>query len=263
MKLTWLEAATPAARRVAIGQFDGVHVGHRGLIAGCDTVVTFEPHPQAVLTPDRAPRLLSPLARKAELVASLGVRELVVVPFDRERAAQSAEDFVARVLLERLGTVQALVGQNVRFGHRAQGDGAMLVADPRLEAHVAPLVHVDGVPVSSTRIRGLIADGDVAAAGRLLASPVFVQAHVRSVSRSAGLPVVHVAISSGGALPPPGRYDGLCAGAETTLTITSSSIDHGAGRLVGPVDVAPGDTIALELLRRCQAAGVPAVSVAA
>jgi riboflavin kinase/FMN adenylyltransferase len=266
MKVTWLDGVLPRARRVAIGQFDGVHVGHRALIAHCDTVLTFEPHPQTVLTPDRAPLLLSPLQRKAELVASLGVRELVVVPFDPERAGQSAEDFVAGVLLDRLGTTEAVVGQNFRFGHRAQGDGAMLVADPRLQARVAPLVHADGAPVSSTRIRGLIAHGDVEAAGQMLGSPVYLEAKVRSVSRRSGaVPVLQLVIAAGRAMPPAGLYDCHCAGAEATLTITSSPVGHGLGfgRLFGDVDVTPDATVALELLRRRHAPRVPAVSAAA
>jgi riboflavin kinase / FMN adenylyltransferase len=263
MKVTWLDDVAPGARRVAIGQFDGVHIGHRALIAGCDTVVTFEPHPQAVLTPDRAPRLLSPLPRKAELVASLGVGELVVVPFDRERAAQSAEDFVDHVLLDRLGTTTAVVGQNFRFGNRARGDGAMLVADRRLEAHVAPLVHVDGVPVSSSRIRALIAEGDVERAGRLLGSPVFLEGSTRSVSHHAGLHLAQVVIAGGGAMPPAGLYDCRLAGAEATLSITSSPIGLGIGfgRLAGHFDLAPGTTIGLELLgRRRAAAPIPSVA---
>jgi riboflavin kinase/FMN adenylyltransferase len=263
MKVTWLDDVAPGARRVAIGQFDGVHVGHRALIAGCDTVVTFEPHPQAVLKPECAPRVLSPLHRKAELAASLGVAELVVVPFDRERAAQSAEDFVDGVLLDRLGTTTALVGQNFRFGNRARGDGAMLVADPRLEAHVAPLVHVDGAPVSSTRIRALIADGDVEGAGRLLGSPVFLEGSVRSVSHRAGLPLAQLVIAGGGAMPPAGLYDCTFAGAEATLSITSSPIGHGIGfgRLAGDFDIAPGATIGLEFLGRRRAAiRVPSVA---
>ena len=89
-----LSEATPRPRRVAIGTFDGVHLGHREVISGADTVVTFEPHPLAVLHPASTPRLLTTLERKAELLGDCGVQELVVVPFDRRTAGLSAQDFI-------------------------------------------------------------------------------------------------------------------------------------------------------------------------
>src|SRR5687767_15723076 len=91
------------SRSVAIGTFDGVHLGHREVIRGADTVLTFEPHPRAVVAPDSAPKLLTPLEVKADLVGELGVRELVVIPFDGSFAAQTAQEFIDRVLIEQLG----------------------------------------------------------------------------------------------------------------------------------------------------------------
>ena len=82
MKLTWLPDVEPRPRHVAVGEFDGVHLGHRDVIAGADTVLTFEPHPRVIVAPAAAPKLLTSLPVKADLVAGLGVRELVVVPFD-------------------------------------------------------------------------------------------------------------------------------------------------------------------------------------
>ena len=101
---------------VAVGTFDGVHLGHREVIAGADTVLTFDPHPMSVTAPDRAPTLLTSPARKAELVESLGVEEMVVVSFDQEFAEHSAEEFIDAVLVEGLGASRVQVGDNFGFG---------------------------------------------------------------------------------------------------------------------------------------------------
>src|SRR5918993_1046599 len=98
MQLTMLPNAAQRPRRVAVGEFDGVPLGHRAVTAGNDTVLTFEPHPLAVIRPEAAPKLLTTLERKAQLVAALGVEELVVIPFDDAFAHRSAQDFVDRVL---------------------------------------------------------------------------------------------------------------------------------------------------------------------
>src|SRR3712207_9061009 len=96
MKVTRLPDVEARPRRVAVGTFDGVHVGHREVIRGADTVLTFDPHPQSVVAPGSTPRLLTTLERKAELVAGCGVTELVVIPFDKDFAQRSAQDFVDR-----------------------------------------------------------------------------------------------------------------------------------------------------------------------
>jgi riboflavin kinase / FMN adenylyltransferase len=171
MRTTWLPDVEPRPRRVALGEFDGVHLGHREVIRGADTVLTFEPHPRAVVAPHAAPKILTPLARKAELVAGLGVEELVVVAFDEAFARRRAEDFVDDVLVGAVGARSVSVGENFRFGHKAAGDASLLAADRRFETRVAPLVEVAGEVVSSSHIRGLIAVGDVAQAARLLADP--------------------------------------------------------------------------------------------
>ena len=112
----------PRPRRVAVGEFDGVHLGHRAVIAGSDTVLTFEPHPLTVTHPERAPKLLTGLDVKADLVAGIGVRELVVIPFDDRFAQQSAQDFIDHVLVDAAaGDKQVSVGENFRFGHGASG----------------------------------------------------------------------------------------------------------------------------------------------
>ncbi len=165
-------------RRVAVGTFDGVHLGHREVIAGADTVLTFEPHPTAVINPGAAPRLLTDLRRKLQLIGSLGVQELVVIPFDREFAERSAQQFVDEVLVSKLGATHVSVGENFHFGHKAQGDAELLRGDPRFETRIVELLEVDGEVVSSSHIRGLVLGGAVEYAGRLLGDPFTIAGEV-------------------------------------------------------------------------------------
>ena len=171
MDVTWLPDARPRARDLAVGEFDGVHIGHREVIRGADTVLTFEPHPRAVVKPESAPKLLTTLEIKADLVAGLGVRELVVIPFDGSFAAQSPEEFIERELVERLDARRVSVGEDFRFGHRARGDAALLQAQTAFETRVSRMVELDGSVVSSTHIRGLIGAGEVEGAARFLGAP--------------------------------------------------------------------------------------------
>jgi riboflavin kinase/FMN adenylyltransferase len=178
VKVTWLPDAEPRPRRVAVGTFDGVHLGHREVIRDCDTVLTFDPHPQSVVRPGEGPKLLTDLARKTELVASLGVQELVVIPFDKSFSGKTAEEFVDEVLVGTLQAQHVSIGENFRFGNRAKGDPALLQADDRFETRVAELVEMDGEIVSSSHIRGLLLAGDVETAARLLGAPFQVRGEV-------------------------------------------------------------------------------------
>jgi riboflavin kinase/FMN adenylyltransferase len=171
MRVTMLSEVRGRPRRVAVGEFDGVHLGHREVIRGSDTVLTFEPHPLRVIRPEAAPKLLTSLEAKAELIGELGVDELVVIPFDQGFAHQSPQEFIDHILVERLQATRVSVGENFRFGHRAAGDYARLAADGRFETRVVPLVEVEGEIVSSSHIRGLILAGDVDIAGRFLGAP--------------------------------------------------------------------------------------------
>ena len=171
MDVVWLPDAEPRPRDLAVGEFDGVHVGHRQVIRGADSVLTFEPHPRTVVAPETAPRLLTSLEVKADLIAALGVRELVVIPFDGSFAAQEAQAFVDHVLVDRLQARRVSVGENFRFGHRAAGDAALLEAQDAFATRITPLVELDGEIVSSSHIRALVAAGAVDAAARFLGAP--------------------------------------------------------------------------------------------
>lgn len=171
MRVIPLDEVAPRPRRVAVGMFDGVHLGHREVIRGSDAVLTFEPHPLSVIHPEAAPKLLTGLPVKTDLIAGLGVEELVLIPFDEEFARRPAQAFVDDVLVGALGTTHVSVGENFRFGHRASGDPALLAADGRFDCRVAPIVEVEGETVSSSRIRALVAAGDVERAARFLGAP--------------------------------------------------------------------------------------------
>lgn len=183
------------ARRVAIGTFDGVHVGHRAVIRGNDTVLTFDPHPQAVINPEGAPKLVMPFSIKRDVIAGLGVDELVVIPFDAELASHSAEDFVEQVLIRQLGAVSVSVGENFRFGRRARGTAEFLASRPEFETRVVPLVEVAGETVSSSQIRGLVAAGEVRKAAEFLGGPFMMEgevAHGDKRGRELGMPTANL-----------------------------------------------------------------------
>jgi riboflavin kinase/FMN adenylyltransferase len=209
MQTTWLPDARPRERHLAVGEFDGVHIGHREVIRGADTVLTFEPHPRFVVAPESAPKLLTPLAIKADLIAALGVQELVVIPFDGSFAAQTAQEFIDRELVERLGARTVSVGENFRFGNRAKGDTTLLRAQEAFSTRVAELVEVDGEIVSSTHIRGLVSVGDVAAAGRFLGAPFQMRgtvAHGDKRGRTLGFPTANLVPDSALVVPDHGIY---------------------------------------------------------
>src|SRR3954454_20112082 len=195
MKVTWLPDARPRERSLAVGEFDGVHIGHREVIRGADSVLTFEPHPRAVVAPDSAPKLLTPLAVKADLIAGLGVRELIVIPFDGSFSAQTAQEFIDHVLLERLGARAVSVGENFRFGNRAKGDTDLLRAQDAFETRVARMVELDGEIVSSTHVRGLVTAGEVDVARRFLGAPFQMSgtvAHGDKRGRTLGYPTANL-----------------------------------------------------------------------
>jgi riboflavin kinase/FMN adenylyltransferase len=264
MKLTYLPDVEPRPRRVAIGTFDGVHLGHREVIAGAETVITFDPHPQSVVAPGTQPKLLTTLDRKAELVASLGVEELVVIPFDGDFAARSAQDFVDHVLVERVAATHVSVGENFRFGHKAQGDAQMLAGDARFETRTVPLLEVDGEVVSSSHIRGLLAGGAVQYADELLGAPFAVDGEVQhgdKRGRTLGFPTANLVPQPGFVVPGHGVYacrvqlaDGTLVAAATNVGVRPQFVT-GRGELIEAflIDWSGdlyGQKIRIEFLRR-------------
>jgi riboflavin kinase/FMN adenylyltransferase len=234
MQVTLLGEVAPRPRRVAVGEFDGVHLGHREVISGSDTVLTFEPHPLAVIRPEAKPRLLNTLDAKAELIERLGVRELVVIPFDETFAAQGPQEFIDHVLIERLQATRVSVGENFRFGHRASGDPELLAADGRFETRVVKLVEVDGEIVSSSHIRGLVLAGDVEHATRFLGSPFQLRGEVVEGDRrgrTLGFPTANIVPDEDLVCPGHGVYaafaDGTCAAVSVGVRPT-----FGTGRAV-------------------------------
>jgi riboflavin kinase/FMN adenylyltransferase len=218
MQVTILGDVERRPRKVAVGEFDGVHLGHQEVIRGSDTVLTFEPHPLQVVRPEAAPRLLTSFEVKAELIAGLGVQELVVIPFDQKFAAQSPQEFIDQVLVESLQATRVSVGENFRFGHRAAGDPEVLGADPRFETRVVPLVELEGEIVSSSHIRALVTAGDVELADRMLGAPFQLRGEVVEGDRrgrTLGFPTANIVPDEALICPGHGVYvaraDGACA----------------------------------------------------
>jgi riboflavin kinase/FMN adenylyltransferase len=193
---------------VTIGNFDGVHRGHQVLVAeavgrareagGLAVVLTFDPHPVRILSPDRAPAALTTLAQKAEILADLGVDRLAVLPFDASVARLSPAEFARTVLHETLGTRDVVVGQSFRFGRRREGDVRGLVdlgQELGFSVHAVPPVLEEGSPVSSSRVRDVLARGDVDGARTLLGRPYFVDAsvvHGDGRGRAIGVPTANL-----------------------------------------------------------------------
>jgi riboflavin kinase/FMN adenylyltransferase len=203
---------------VAVGEFDGVHLGHREVIRGSDTVLTFDPHPLAVIRPEAAPKLLTTLEVKADLIAELGVGELVVIPFNDRFAQQTPQEFIDDVLLRRLQATHVSVGENFRFGHRAAGDPETLAQQTGFQTRVVPLVEVDGEVVSSSHIRALVQAGDVEGAARMLGGPFQYRGEVvkgEGRGRELGFPTANIIPDESLVHPGHGIYqarlDGACA----------------------------------------------------
>jgi riboflavin kinase/FMN adenylyltransferase len=201
--------AEPAARAVAIGTFDGVHRGHRAVIeealrAGLrSAVVTFDPHPRSVLGYDV--QLLTPLARRLELIGELGPDDILVVSFTRELASVAPEEF-AESVLRPLGARLVVAGAGFRFGAGRRGDLALL---RRLGFAARTVDLVDDV--SSSRIRELLREGDVAAAAGLLGRPAEVEGVVVAGDQrggTLGFPTANLAVAPGLLVPAHGIYAG-------------------------------------------------------
>ena len=216
---------------MTIGAYDGVHLGHRALLAELKTraeadglttvVVTFDRHPATVVRPESAPSLLCDLEQKLELLEAAGVDRTVVLSFDEERANESAEAFVDEVLVESLDTRLVVVGEDFHFGHGRKGNVALLkemgsvagfaVDGVSLEADRGP-GGLPGETISSTRVRTLVSEGRVEHAATLLGRPHQVRGPVVSGDRRGGaelgFPTANVDVPTGVCLPATGIYAG-------------------------------------------------------
>ena len=231
---------------VSIGAYDGVHLGHRALLrdlsaraeaAGLQTVVvTFDRHPAGVVRPESAPLQLTDLEQKLELLAAAGVDRTYVVAFDRDRANETAEEFVKEVLVDELEARLVVVGEDFHFGHGRTGNVALLTELGRRYGFEVVGARLTGdstepgasVPVSSTRIRTLVAEGDVVGAAALLGRPHEVRGPVvHGDGRGGpqlGFPTANLKIADDIALPADGIYAGHFTRADGTVHDAAVSV---------------------------------------
>ncbi len=209
---------------VTIGNFDGVHLGHQHVVRrarevaaerGLDTVVavTFHPHPFAVLRPEHAPMTLTSIDDRVALLGEAGIDDVLVLPFDREIAAWSPEEFIDRVLVGALHAAAVVVGANFRFGNKAAGDVALLTAAGADRGFAVAGVALDGGPQvwSSTYVRACVSSGDVEGAAEALGRPFSVHGVVvegDKRGRALGFPTANVPATEVAAVPADGVYAG-------------------------------------------------------
>jgi len=212
---------------ITIGAYDGVHRGHQAVIAqvrelansmGCQSVVvTFDRHPASVVRPESAPKLLTDMEQKLELLAATGVDATRVVTFDENKARMTADEFAREILIGGLQTKVIVVGEDFHFGHRRQGNVSTLRdMGEHLGFRVEPvklIPRADGVaePVSSTSIRRALAGGQVETAGQLLGRPFEIRGevvHGDQRGRTIGFPTANIAVPQAMCLPADGVYAG-------------------------------------------------------
>jgi riboflavin kinase/FMN adenylyltransferase len=211
---------------VALGNFDGVHRGHQAVLRraieegkrrGVSVVAaTFDPHPQVVLGAGKAPELLTPLKLRREELLTYGVDEVREIPFDEELSRKSPEEFVRDVLVGEIRAEAVVVGENFRFGYMAAGDVGDLESAMRTmggEAYAVPVTNIDGKgAISSTRIRQLVALGEVEEAAKLLGRQYVIRGKVVAGDRrgrSIGFPTANVLPEGFVAVPARGVYAGF------------------------------------------------------
>jgi riboflavin kinase/FMN adenylyltransferase len=188
-----LEEARPSfgPSSLTIGNFDGVHAGHARILRRvCEvarengwkpSVLTFDPHPTRIVAPSRSPRLMTTTEQRCRLMEQEGIRQVLILPFTREVAQLTPEQFVRDVLVEALDAKAVMVGENFRFGHKHAGDTRLLRdlgAQLGFRVEVVPGLTLRRAMVSSSEIRRLVETGDVSRAGRLLERPFALEGDV-------------------------------------------------------------------------------------
>jgi riboflavin kinase/FMN adenylyltransferase len=261
---------------LAIGMFDGVHLGHRAVIepavqaarrsGGLAVVLTFFPHPSTLFRPENPTRLIMPPAAKARVLFQLGVDAVIEQPFTLEFARIAAEEFLP-YLRQTLPTLaRVYVGENWRFGRGRRGDVPFLVAEGRrlgLAVFSAPRVSLDGEPISSTRLRTLIGEGDIARANTLLGYNYFSEGVVvpgAHLGRELGFPTLNLGWEP--EVPPRlGVYTARVSGAKSPVplpavanyglrpTVENDAHPRLETHVLGPCPFGEGDTITVEWLR--------------
>jgi riboflavin kinase/FMN adenylyltransferase len=214
-------AAPPRQAVVAIGNFDGVHVGHQRIFqlcvdkaraaGGSACVLTFDPHPAKVLAPEVAPPLITTPARKLELIAACGIDVCILEPFDRAFAARSPAEFVDDILVKSLAAREVVVGSDFTYGQKRAGTVDTLRADGRFGLTVVEKVTVDGLVASSSKIRELVLEGRVEGAAKLLGRPFELSGEVvrgAGRGRQIGIPTANVRTQNE-LLPRGGVYAGF------------------------------------------------------
>lgn len=206
---------------LSVGNFDGVHVGHRRIMRRVrevaaernlePAVLTFDPHPSRVVAPARSPRLMTTPEQRAALLAEEGIGHVLILPFTVQVAQWPPEEFVRRVLVEKLHARAVLVGDNFRFGHKQAGNTVMLAELGRrygFTTEIVPAVMVRERVVSSSGIRALVENGNVARAARLLTRPYTLEGDVVpgfGVGTRLTVPTLNLA-AAGELLPASGVY---------------------------------------------------------
>ena len=231
---------------VTIGNFDGVHRGHAAVLGRVverararrqrAVALTFEPHPLALLAPDSAPGLIMPVWRRCARMDELAIDAVLVQPFDEEFAGLGAEQFVRDVLREGLGARLVVVGDGFRFGAGRKGDTESLARGDfgPMEVETVPPENCDGAPVSSSRIRTALSEGDIALANALLGRPYeLIGTVVRGDGRgrSIGIPTANLRVENG-VLPADGVYAATTADGALAVVNIGVRPTFGAGRSV-------------------------------
>jgi len=237
-----LESFPPdaAAAVVALGAFDGIHLGHRAILGTAVTqarhnqlqalACTFDRHPMEVLQPDRAPLPITTLEERLELIDGTGIDTTVVIPFTQSVAVVEAKAFVHDVLIGTLKARQIVVGFNHRFGRGARGDALLLESLARplgFRAHIVSALLVDGVAVSSSEIRSALQRGDLPSAARLLGRHYSIRGEVvrgAGRGRTLGFPTANVKTDRPLGLPPGVYVCEVIAGARRYLAVVNAGV---------------------------------------